>query len=72
MVPYVLGALGIFVGLAWCASFLPPRIRARAWRKRLLRASANELAAECAKSARLMGFAEWHAGKRICAVREWT
>jgi hypothetical protein len=68
---YILGAFGIPVGI-WCAAFLPARLRARKWRDRLRRASASELAAECAKIARSLGFAASPAGEAICAERTWT
>ena len=68
---YVLGALGIPVGI-WCAAFLPARIRAKKRREWLRRASVAELAAKCAHSVRSLGFAEWRAGRVLCAPREWT
>jgi hypothetical protein len=69
---YVLAVLVILAGCLWCAAFSPGKVGT--WRRRrwLMRASVAELAAACADSARYMGFAEWHAGKSICAVREWT
>jgi hypothetical protein len=68
---YALGALGIFVGI-WCAAFLPTKIREMKWRAWLRHASATELAAECAKAARYMGFAKWRTGQAICTIQEWT